>query len=326
MPLRVRYMSNIDIPKLIEDKKDEYGELINRAFITFKLVLEGPIHVGVGGREFYSPSLKIRSLSGTEYLYIPEQSVRGVLRKISEWLAKSSPNMFPQPEDQLVKVHVEPEGDIIRHLNIPNIVNSIARKGNEGLLKEFIPDEEVDYVIEKVTKNEASDEILKKLEPMLAMLCPICRLWGAPGLRSKVIIKDVLIKGFKVHPYTRVSIDRRSNTQMPGRLFSIEKIYIDSINVEMIVNNVVPKSSEALILATLIEYIDKVGISIGGMKSIGFGHAKLDKQGSQVTYVDYRSVCSGTNKSNECIDILINPKEKGIKLSIDEYVKLLRGR
>jgi len=310
------------INQIIKNFMEEYKRLSNRALITLKLTPKEPLHIGTGAKEFYSPTIKIKSIDNKEYVYIPESSIRGVLRRISESIVKASINAFNGYERKLVEAHYEPEEDIIRHLGVIDIAKEIVQ--DEDLLKQFIPEDEIGEVVKQIKSGKPPDEMLKKIETLLALLCPICRLWGSIGLRSKIIIRDVLISNYKLHPYTRVSVDRKSQMQAKGRLFSIEKTYIPSIELNIIVTNVKPGSSEALILASLLEYIKNLGISIGGMKSIGLGYLELDTEKSNVVYVDYEKVCLEEKNIDKCLNMLVNPWEYGNKISINEYITFLK--
>ena len=289
----------------------ENSKLRTRAIL--RLVFKPrPLRIGSGIEAGPEARLTVATMKfrGKTIPIIPESSWRGVLRKIGEILAKSS--TFPDELDQfLASNHVEPEEKPITHEFSEELLEKlhkdVERMKNSPIISRFIPED----VLEK--ERPSFDEY----QPLLSSLCPICRLFGGPGFRGKLIICDTLLKG-EIFDRTHVSISRLTGVREEGHLFTAEYVLPKSVNLEIIIENVIPSSGEALILSGVLNWILKLGLEIGGFRSRGAGHLTLMNEGSYVYVVNYEKL-----DSNQIIKGLIKPEEVGEKLTISQYISSL---
>ncbi len=292
------------------------SELRNRALITlhFKPSL---IRIGSGREIGPEARLKIaKVIIGDEELsIIPESSWRGTLRRIGESIAKASLESFRNALDRkFVQIHVEPEeGPIFHEIELEEL------RTMHKVLKE-----DVDEQSRRIALRFISEDALTRREPnpreysqLLAPLCPICRLFGGPGLRSKLMIADTLLR-VQVYDRTHVSLDRMTGVRKEGHLFTAEYAFpTEDVELKIVAHNVDPGSGEALILAGVLDWILKLGLEVGGFKSRGIGHLELAS--GDVIFIDYEST-----SPERLLQALISPEEFGRRVSVEEYVERLR--
>jgi len=73
---------------------------------------------------------------------------------------------------------------------------------------------------------------------------------------------------------------RICRTVEAGGLYTVQYIVPDNIvyKLRMVIDNVVKGDVETKLLENLLKYISEYGIIIGGLKSRGFGHMKIDME------------------------------------------------
>ena len=307
-----------DVLSRLEEVVEERRRLRTRALV--RLVFKaGPLRVGSGaerGEAAHLPVAKVETPKGSVPM-IFESSIRGVLRRVSEWLVKASLEALPDEVDrEFASSHIEPEERPVEHFH-----------REDGTVRPFDPREFEKAVKEDERLKRLRDRILparvtglRGYEPLAALLCPICRLWGGLGLRGKVVIADVLLDGAVVGVRTHVGISRRAGVREEGILYTAEYVYPEKVVIDLVVENVVPGSSEALILASTLEGVKELGLEVGGFKSRGAGMLVLDREKSSVRYVDYERL-----SGDDLLAALAKPEERGSRMSIAEFVDLLRG-
>ncbi|MEM2294102.1 MAG: RAMP superfamily CRISPR-associated protein [Nitrososphaerota archaeon] len=125
---------------------------------------------------------------------------------------------------------------------------------------------------------EKKEQLKEKYQP-----CIICRIFGGPTLFSHVMVYDAHPKGensYSTSVMRRVTINRITAAQMPGRLFDVEFVNpgsrfegrIDVENIDILSN----ESEEAKIFNYVFSALCKNLLSIGGMKSVGMGSVKIE--------------------------------------------------
>ncbi len=306
----------INLKEVFRKEREIRGSLNNRALIKLKLRTEGPLHLGGGEEELLEVVI-----NGERYLYVPQSSIKGSLRKLTELMARASSTAFNGVEELIVRSHCEVEGRGLRHVCTDrSALNEIVREigGDLEILRLFVPPEDIDLIKDLLSKGH--DKGLEALEPFFATLCPICRLWGGRGLKGKVIIRDTLIRKYRTAGVTRVGIDRFTLTRKERILFTPIYGYLLELPVEIIVDNVLPGTSDAKLLAALLEYLSHVGMELGGLKSVGLGHLTLVTEDSKVYYADFRS-CGNSS----CLKALANLEDKEFEVSLRDYINLLRN-
>ncbi|MEL9941049.1 MAG: RAMP superfamily CRISPR-associated protein [Ignisphaera sp.] len=266
----------------------------------------GLVHIASERGAAYTPVFRV----GDE-IYIPASSFIGALRSAAESIAKASLNAFGDTADRIfAEAHCEPEEDIIRHICSPrgdeylSLVKNLVKvlTSNRDLYRHFLTDDAATEISNIMGGVDSLDKIPRELEPVLSALCPICRLFGGPGLGSKISVLRVEPHIVSTHMVTHVSISRQSSTAMPQRLYTREYAALDSLSIDITIKNVVRGGPELRMLRAVLEYLNKVGISIGGAKSIGVGKLFLDLENSRGIYIDLNTI----NDKTKLLDALIN--------------------
>lgn len=126
----------------------------------------------------------------------------------------------------------------------------------------------------------AEDDVLLRMG-----FCPVCILFGSPGLASKVIVNDAYpLNRITTEVRRFISIDEMTGSALPGRLFTAEIVPPKSVfTLEITAINV----SEPLLglLFTSIELLKDLGI--GGMKTYGFGRVDVKIDSIAIRGVEY---------------------------------------
>jgi len=120
-----------------------------------------------------------------------------------------------------------------------------------------------------------------------------------------------------IHNITRASISKQSLVALPGHLFTHEHAVIKKLSVDLIIKNIRRGSIEQKLLKALLSYLATIGISVGGLKSVGIGRYVLDSDESKGGYIDL----NGINEKKELLDALINIEtkiQKSLKNLINE--------
>ena len=261
-------------------KKDlaEDSKLNTLYYIHLEFEVNSCIRIGVGGarREAFLPVLKVIHRD-KYYPVVPESSWRGALRKIGETIAKSSITEPKNIREEILISHIEPEEGPITHIDpSEDEINKLKELGERELVERFAP------------TYEEAEEALKN---MITYLCPICRLWGGPGVRSRIVLEDTVIHEYESYSRTHVGISRITRTKEEHQLYTPEYIYVKQLNLNLTIYNIKPETIEAKILAGTLSWLTKLGLSIGGSKSRGIGYLKLntDKSYAYIACLLYTS-------------------------------------
>ena len=295
--------------------------------LIFKPVTTPFVHVGMGAglERGLLEVFKVSVIDGGTAYIIPSHSIKGVLRRISEYVAKASATNR-ELEHALIRAHCEVENEGIRHVcssnddlrMINNYIDGILK--DRSLAKRYIPEDSIDEVSSRFEEGGIREVI--EVEPIVTIKCPICRLYGGSGLGGKVYIRDIVIKNGNVAVISRTSIERVTGKVREGSLFSVEVLVIPKLELTIIIDDLKPKTTEAYIIACTLEWLANIGLSIGGMKSSGIGHYLLDTKESRGYLIDYENI-----SDKEFIKALANPidyiKEYGVNM--EELIRKLRG-
>lgn len=126
--------------------------------------------------------------------------------------------------------------------------------------------------------------------------CVVCRVFGGPTLASHILVYDAfpLDGSYSLSVRRRVSINRLTGGQHPGRLFDVESVNPGCRwSLELALDNLDPfqDSEEARVLRHLFSLIHNEGLPVGGKRSIGLGVVKLvSAEVSRLTLEDGRVV------------------------------------
>ncbi|MCQ5337492.1 MAG: RAMP superfamily CRISPR-associated protein [Candidatus Methanomethylicia archaeon] len=294
--------------------------------LTFKT--ETPIHIGSIEAEVRRSFLKLKN----EVLVIPSSSWKGTFRAISENIAKTM--NFNGIAKLSIKYYNEDSGGI-RYIpkteeeDFNKLKNELIEL-YKGLKKEAygISKEQLKELIYELGFKEEEKELEKELdenenkvwtrftEAILAINCPIGKLYGNGYLASKLRFSDSFIKS-KTNERPGIAIDRESGKVREGHLYFIEILPKAKIKLMFIACNLRPGEEDSQLFANTLNYISELGITIGGGKSRGLGYLLLDD--ANIYIADLR------NKDfTEKIQMISNPLKYVKPVKLDDFIEWLR--
>lgn len=156
-------------------------------------------------------------------------------------------------------------------------------KPQKGKVPGCLTQEQVDEIKRKyeelARKGRCSDPAKLIGQELIASSCWACRVFGAPWLASKVLIKDLFVADEtwfgRYLERQGVAIDRDSETAGRGLLYEFEAVPAGTaFDFEMVVENAT-KAEQGLILLGLREF-ETGRVPLGGGRSRGLGQVKLD--------------------------------------------------
>lgn len=254
-----------------------------------------PIHIG-GHRE--SNFLQILKLPDGRLL-IPSTSWKGTIRAIAEKVALSL---------QMKKI----EKLAVEHLlGIRELNSELLGKFKEDFYLE--DGENAKDVLMKIGYSEEeinTSSIRKLLEIYLSYYCPIGKLFGNQVWASRVRFLDTILSA-ETSVRAGVSINRSTGTVRTGSLYFVETI-LPKTEIPMVMMGEIDSDTSSRILAATLDFVQKLGLSIGARKSVGLGTLVLKQ--SEFYVVDLHEDENGK--------FLANPFETK-PLDIEEFVKIL---
>jgi len=228
--------------------------LLRKIIISGKMRNEEPLRVGAGpGKAALSPTdlvvLKVTRADGLEVPVIPGSSLKGLFRATCVSLVRAL---------ELGACDGLPRATCLRGNEFDNIEGSSSR------------------------------EVEDKISLIARMgVCPLCLLFGSPGLASHVDFDDCYpVSKFKFGYRTCVAIDRRKGSAAPGALFTVE--YVEpgcEWNFELRADN-----TPNYLLGLLMEVVELINaglVKVGGMKSKGFGRVSISINSIKVVSLDH---------------------------------------
>jgi CRISPR/Cas system CSM-associated protein Csm3 (group 7 of RAMP superfamily) len=249
-------------------------------------------------------------------VYIPASSVKGALRRLSESIARSAIGGSSGVLEAVTMAHCELEDEGVVHLchdisPLYEVYTRLSRDDLEALASRgLVPRDKV----EELWRLLASDPLtaLRRLEPLTAQLCTICRLFGGPGLAGKFKVTGVQLLGSRLSTLTHIMIDRERRTVSEGALYVEEFAVPEALTVEFIVENAPPGSPEYDLLLKTLRALEHVVLTIGHSKSRGLGWFRLAKDKSQLLLIDLNKA----TKPQELIEMLTRPEQYAERVSI----------
>lgn len=291
-----------------------------------KFKTETPIHIGSIGAEVRRSFLKLKN----EMLVIPSSTWKGAFRALSEKIAKNM--SFNGIANFSVKYYSEKAGgigympeDVYGKEEFNKLKNELIElhKGLKrevyGLtgeqLKELIY--ELGFREEERELNEYKDDIWNRFtEAIIAINCPIGKLYGNRYLASKLRFTDSLIKG-EINERPGIAIDRKSGKVREGHLYFTEILPKAEIKLMFIACNLKPREEDSKLLANTLQYINELGITIGGGKSRGLGQLSIDEANIYIANLKEREL-------TERIQAISNPFKYIKPTKLNEFVGWLR--
>lgn len=243
--------------------------------------------------------------------YIPGSSFKGALRSHVEAVARAL-QARPDVRDQNLaclsvgKSAERPSNDPSSHVCLTQSEVTLLKqvKPQEwhtsdrmpAYLIERLPDAEtVEANVEAYGEGAVLDSTLRDLS------CWTCRLFGAPWLASKVLIKDLPLDEatfFRTEIRDGVVIDRDTGRAAPGFLYQFEVVPAGAVfQVELLVENAA--EAELGLLWLGLGAFERGEVLMGGAKSRGLGWCKLTPDWAATRYVT----------SDNLLDALLPPVE-----------------
>ncbi|MDJ0268947.1 MAG: RAMP superfamily CRISPR-associated protein [Aigarchaeota archaeon] len=259
------------------------GNVTVRSLAILYLEPETPIYVGAGGEEVVRYFLRLPGRG----LLIPATSWKGAFRAVTEAIARSLTREDVKDELEWIALRTYSEADDgIRYKadseeleRVGKEVKVILNGGKSELLD--VSKEELLYFLEEAgserEKLERNDEheLRSAAEKLVALNCPISKLYGNKVIASKLKFLDTIIDApTSIRP--GIAIDRASMRVREGHLFFTEVLdRKDTIQLKLIIDNVKPGETDSLLLASTLRHIETLGLRIGGRRSTGLGNLRL---------------------------------------------------
>lgn len=225
----------------------DFSTFESRLHIVGTLQLETALRIGAGriggAAEVDLPVVKDLA----DRPYIPGSSFKGAFRAHTEALLRA----------------IDPE-----------LACTCTSKPQKGKVPGCLSQEGVNNL--KVKYADDPDRLSQEL---IASSCWACRVFGAPWLASKVLIKDLFVADEtwfgRYLERQGVAIDRDSETAGRGLLYEFEAVPAGTaFDFEMVVENAT-EAEQGLILLGLREF-ETGRVPLGGGRSRGLGQVKLD--------------------------------------------------
>ena len=242
-----------------------------RLVLCGRLTLHTGLRVGAGRDPLLEVSEMPVMKTADGRPYIPGASLKGAWRAATEAVLRGLPDhraknlaclSVPRPE--------KPSGICLCQAQVTQLKVAPPERWEELLDGRFA---EVEKHIAGLSPEKARDEALRLLS------CRTCRVFGAPWLAGKVLVKDLtLAPGWEglVEPQVRdgVAIDRDKGSAADKRKFAYEVVPADTpFEVEIVVQN--PSDAELGLAWVGLRAFQQGRIPLGGARSRGLGWCSL---------------------------------------------------
>ncbi len=268
-----------------------HSTLLRQVRITGRLRTLEPLRVGMGKVDTPDvttdlPVIRVKELrSGIEVPYIPGSSLKGVFRSTAESIAKSE-GVKPDPCSGLSKN------------------NCMAARRVEGQTLE-------DFVKTLLKKNAIRDA----LKSFADNACLLCKVFGAPTYRSKIVFEDAypvdeggkltsVPTGIKVG----IAIDRTTGAVATGAFYRVEYVEPGALFSFSLNSTNLPNYALGL-LAEVFTLLDDGLIRVGGFKSRGFGRVRATDVNLMVKH--YSPISGEADR----LDTLGDPGDRSVSLT-----------
>jgi len=218
-----------------------FDKFLNRYVINGDIITKSAIHIGTGNQELIPRAVDkecVKDING--YPFIPGSSLKGITRSFLERTLRANG----------IDVCT------ITELCLSNLSNNKERK----------------ETIKTTFGNEPSPE--KMAEYIYTNICPVCSIFGGTNNGAKLMFRDAKLKdinyfnGFEIR--NGITIDRDTNTSVPGHLYEVEVIPADTVfSFKAVAENVTQREWNYILI--MLKALEEGYIEIGGMISRGFG-------------------------------------------------------
>ncbi|MEM0087388.1 MAG: RAMP superfamily CRISPR-associated protein, partial [Thermofilum sp.] len=230
-----------------------------------------PVHVGGVREANVLYALRLRSLGR---LLVPSSTWKGAFRAIAEKLAPSMPlSEVEKLAVERVALSSEPKS------SVKDLLEGFGRALRGEETPPFKPDD-VKRVLLSIGYSEeelrAPEDPAWMLVEYLAYHCPIGKLFGNQVRAGSVRFLDTLLTA-QTQRRPGVGIGRKDLRVQEGVLYTVETTEAE-VAVPLVMVGEVERlgSPSAKLLASTLEAVKEVGLSIGGRKSAGLGLLQLE--------------------------------------------------
>ena len=237
----------------------DFTRFHNRLRVTGTLRLRTALRVGAGrstaAAEVDLPVVK----DETERPYIPGSSFKGALRAYTEALLRA---LEAQRERDPNK---EPA---LSCMSVSKAERGLSYAEAGCLTTELVKDK----------KDKLADDPERLDRELWEESCWACRVFGAPWLASRVLIKDLQVdesSWFKRYQLRDgVAIDRDTETASEGKLYQFEAVPAGTcFHFELVAENLTPEEQGLLFLG--LRAFERGQVPLGGARSRGLGWVEL---------------------------------------------------
>jgi CRISPR-associated RAMP protein (TIGR02581 family) len=241
-------------------------QLVNECVIELHIIPEGPILIKSGMATISGPDMAFVKIwrSGTEEVYLPGSSLKGVLRSHAERIART--------------------------LNDQAACDPFAKGGPETFCghcfeaikhgKKDIPDHLRRYVLPDPT-NEPN----KLNQRVYADSCPVCRLFGSTWYAGRLATADAYAVGTPPRPQPRdgVGIDRFTGGAAPGVKFDLEVVTEGRFATTLHLRNF--ELWQLGLIGFLLQDLKDGLLRVGAAKSRGLGKVRGEVKSMKLYYL-----------------------------------------
>lgn len=245
-----------------------FKQLVNECVITLHIVPEGPILIKSGIATISGPDMAFVKVwrNGTEEVYLPGSSIKGVLRSHAERITRTlRPDLPAIACDPFAK-----EGP-----------SAFCGQCFEGLkYGKDLPDELKSHQLPDPTKQPE-----KLNRQVYSASCPICRLFGSTWFAGRLATADAYAVGQAARPQPRdgVGIDRFTGGAASGVKFDLEVISEGRFATTLHLRNV--ELWQLGLVGFLLQDLKDGLLRIGASKSRGLGKVRGEVQQVELHYL-----------------------------------------
>lgn len=236
-------------------------QLVNECLIDLHIIPEGPILIKSGIDTIAGPDMAFVRVwrNGTQEVYLPGSSLKGVLRSHAERIART--------------------------LNPNGACDPFAKQGSEtscGMCFEQRKKNEDDKDIDPKENADKTNKAVYRDS------CPICRLFGSTWYASRLATADAYAVGTPPQPQPRdgVGIDRFTGGAAQGVKFDLEVVTEGRFATTLHARNF--ELWQLGLLGFLLQDLKDGLLRIGAARSRGLGKVRAEVKGVKLYYLGKR--------------------------------------
>ncbi|MDJ0272455.1 MAG: RAMP superfamily CRISPR-associated protein [Candidatus Caldarchaeum sp.] len=301
------------------------NHLINKLVGELVFELKTPLHIGAGGFGAFRSLLRVDGRA-----VIPGSTIKGVFRRVAEYVAKSMTGSLSGYEKVALKcyeesekgiVYVERSGDPDYDASYRRFVEALREQIRNSDFRgvELATLLDIGYGLDELRGETLESDVGYELfGDFLAANCPIGRLMGNGVLAGKFRVFDVFLDVLATHIRPGIGIERETGKVKENILRFTEVVPPgEKVSVWFVVDNLLPGAGDSKVFAGVLEWVERLGLQLGAGKSTGLGLLELVGQ-------RFWLIKLGEN-GDRFGEVLANPFKTRPIDSLEQIVKHLRG-